>query len=74
LADKSDSSIGRYVNGRVKGAAQMTLKMAEINTTTGLKTVALLTEKQILEVISKYKPVLSLSLYLNNMIKVQWIL
>jgi hypothetical protein len=70
LADKDKSLISRYVNGGLKTVARMALKMAEINTTTGLKTVALLNEKQMLEVIKRDKPVLSLSLYLNNNIKV----
>jgi hypothetical protein len=70
LADKSKQYISRYVNGGLKGVTQMALKTAEINTTTGLKTVTLLNEKQMLEVIKRDKPVLSLSLYLNNNIKV----
>jgi hypothetical protein len=55
MTDKSASSIARYVNGELKGVAQMTLKMAEIQTTGGLQGVALLSEKQIVQVIKRYK-------------------
>ncbi len=56
MTDKENSTINRYVNGTFKTSAQMTLLEAEILTTTGLKTVALLNESQILEVVAKYKP------------------
>jgi hypothetical protein len=56
MTDKDTKSISRYVNGGLKTVAKMELKTAEIQTTTGLKTVALLNEKQIIEVVSKYNP------------------
>ncbi len=56
MIDKDKSSISRYVNGELQGVVQMTLKSAEIHTTTGLKTVGLLSEEQIVEVVTKYKP------------------
>jgi hypothetical protein len=58
MTDKDTKSISRYVNGGLQTVAKMELKTAEIQTTTGLKTVALLNEKQILEVVSKYNPTL----------------
>lgn len=56
MTDKENSTINRYVNGTSQTSAQMTLLQAEILTTTGLKTSALLNESQILEVVAKYKP------------------
>jgi hypothetical protein len=47
----------------------MTLKTAEIQTAGGLQGGALLNEDQMLEVIKRYKPVLSLSLHINNILK-----
>jgi hypothetical protein len=74
MTDKDKSLISRYVNGGLKTVARMALKMAEINTTTGLKTVALLTEDQMLEVIKRYKPELlealnkpALRMYLHHL-------
>jgi hypothetical protein len=54
--DKSASTINRYVNGGLQGVAQMELKTAEIQTAGGLQGCALLNEKQIIEVVSKYNP------------------
>jgi hypothetical protein len=56
MTDKPSKTIHKYVTGGLKTVTQMTLKKAEINTTTGLKTVTLLNEDQILEVICKYNP------------------
>ncbi len=56
MIDKDKSSISRYVTGGLKTVSGMTLKSAEIHTTTGLKTVSLLSEEQIVEVVTKYKP------------------
>ncbi len=58
MIDKSDTTVERYVNGRLKGGTQMTLLEAEINTPGGLQGGAFLNEKQILEVVSRYKPTL----------------
>ncbi len=56
MIDKNKSSIHDYVNGKLETVRQMTLKSAEIHTTTGLKTVGLLSEEQIVQVVTKYKP------------------
>jgi hypothetical protein len=56
MTDKDKSLISRYVNGGLKTVARMELKTAELQTATGLKTVVLLNEHQIMEVIYKYNP------------------
>lgn len=56
MTDKAHSTVSRYVNGELKGGAQMVLLQAEINTPGGLQGAVLLNEKQILSVLKKYKP------------------
>lgn len=56
MCDRDNGLINRYVNGQLQSSAPMELLDAEIITSTGLKRSALLNEKQILEVIVKYKP------------------
>jgi hypothetical protein len=56
MTDKDKSSISRYVNGGMRSVAQMTLKTAEIQTPIGMRSVALLSEAQIAQVINHYKP------------------
>jgi hypothetical protein len=58
MTDKDKQSISRYVNGGLQSVTQMTLKTAEIQTPIGIRSVTLLNEKQILEVVSKYNPTL----------------
>ncbi len=56
MIDKDKSSISRYVNGGLETVAPMTLKNAEVQTPGGIQGVALLSEEQIVEVVTKYKP------------------
>ncbi len=56
MIDKDKATVSRYVNGELQSVAQMTLLSAEIKTAIGLRSVALLNENQILEVVCKYKP------------------
>jgi hypothetical protein len=56
MTDKNKSTISRYVNGTLETVAQMALLEAEVNTADGLRSVALLNENQILEVVTRYKP------------------
>jgi hypothetical protein len=54
MCEKNKSTIQRYVNGKSHCVAQMVLKSAEIPSKRGFKSVALLNEEQILEVVAKY--------------------
>ena len=56
MTGKSKSTIHDYVNGQLETVREMTLLEAQLLTTTGFKTVRLLNETQILEVVNKYKP------------------
>ncbi len=56
MTDKNKSSIHDYVNGKLQGVGQMTLKNAEVQTPGGIQGVRLLSEEQIVEVVTKYKP------------------
>ncbi len=56
IVDKNKSSIHDYVNGKLQGVRQMTLKNAEVQTPGGIQGVRLLSEEQIVEVVTKYKP------------------
>ncbi len=56
MIDKNKSSIHDYVNGKLQGVRQMTLKNAEVQTPGGIQGVRLLSEEQIVEVVTKYKP------------------
>jgi phage antirepressor YoqD-like protein len=58
MIDKGDVYVRRYVNGTSKNGTKMELKEAQIPTNAGLRSATLLNEKQILEVICKYKPTL----------------
>ncbi|AGR48541.1 hypothetical protein A4L_14 [Anabaena phage A-4L] len=53
MCNRNESVIRRFVTAAFGG-----LKTAEVLTTTGLKTAALMTEDQLLEVITEYKPTL----------------
>ncbi len=52
MIDKDKSSISRYVNGGLETVGQMTLKNAEVQTPGGIQGVALLSEEQIVEVVT----------------------
>jgi hypothetical protein len=56
MTDKSKQSISRYVKGGIRSVTQMSLKTAEIQTPIGLRSVTLLNEAQIAQVIKHYKP------------------
>jgi hypothetical protein len=56
MCEKSISTIHKFVSGGLKTVHQMELISAEITTNTGIKTVHLLNEEQILEVVTRYHP------------------
>ncbi len=56
MIDKEPSVVLRYANKQLHSVAWQQLLSAEIPTAAGLRSVALLNENQILEVVAKYKP------------------
>jgi hypothetical protein len=56
MTDKDKQLINHYVNGGLHSVKKMELKTAEIQTPVGIRSVKLLNEDQILQVVSKYNP------------------